>query len=411
VQRTRRPPLAGVRVLDLTRFIAGPYCTMLLADQGAEVVKVEPLAGEETRALEPMLGEGDSEIAVYFLRFNRSKKSVCLDLKHDEGRRLFERLVGSADVLVENFRPGVLDRLGFGWPALKTLNQRLVYCSVTGFGHSESPFRDYAAFTPIVEATAGTLIYRSREERPTIAGYPVGDIYPAALASAAISMALYRREHDGEGARIDMAMYDAMISMNERAIGMSAMLDHDVLPGIAADLGSAPSGVFRARDGFLSISVVGERIWQRFCQAIGRQDWLEDARLGSGPLRAEHFESIILPGIEDWLADQDRADAVQTLIAAGVPSAEVVRPAEIAASEQAQAREMIIDYPAPGGVVATVVGNPTRFSDEPRVPAGPAPAVGEHTREVLRTWIGLDDADVDRLLASDVVRETKVSVP
>ena len=405
MHRDRRPPLAGVRVLDLTRFIAGPYCTMLLADQGAEVVKVEPLSGEETRVLPPMLGEGDSEIAAYFLRFNRSKKSLCLDLKLAEGRSLFERLVETADVLVENFRPGVLEKLGFGWPALQALNDRLVYCSISGFGHSASPFRDYAAFTPIVEATAGTLIYRSREDRPTIAGYPVGDIYPAALASAAISMALYRREHDRLGARIDMAMYDAMISMNERAIGMSAMLDYDILPGIAAELGSAPSGVFRARDGFMSISVVGEPIWQRFCKAIGREDWLEDKRLASGPLRAEQVDSIIVPGIEAWLAEQDRAEAVRTLIAAGVPSAEVVRPAEIANSEQARARDMIIDYPAPGGVVATVVGNPTRFSDEPRLAAGPAPALGEHTREVLRTWVGFDDADVDRLVAADVVRE------
>ncbi|MEX2555144.1 MAG: CoA transferase [Actinomycetota bacterium] len=401
----RKPPLDGVRVLDLTRFIAGPYCTMLLADQGAEVVKVEPLSGEETRALEPMLGDGNAQVAVYFLRFNRSKKSICLELKSEEGQRLFERLVHEADVLIENFRPGVLERLGFGWSRLRALNERLVYCSITGFGHSESPFRDYAAFTPIVEATAGTLIYRSRDERPTIAGYPVGDIYPAALASAAIAMALYRREADGLGARIDMAMYDAMISMNERAIGMSAMLGDDILPGIAADLGSAPSGVFRARDGFMSISVVGERIWRRFCHAIGREDWLEDERLASGPLRAEHFDSIILPGIEDWLADQDRAGAVRTLTDAGVPAAEVARPAEIAASEQARTRDMIIQYPAPRGVVATVVGNPMRFDDEQRPAAGAAPAPGEHTREVLRSWVGLEDDEIGALLASGVVRQ------
>lgn len=403
----RRPPLDGVRVLDLTRFIAGPYCTMLLADQGAEVVKVEPLVGEETRALEPMLGEGEAEVAVYFMRFNRSKKSVALDIKTDAGRRVFERLVAGADVLVENFRPGVLERQGLGWEALRALSERLVYCTITGFGHSESPFRDFAAFTPIVEATAGTLIYRSRDDRPSIAGYPVGDIYPAALASGAIAMALLRREHDGLGARIDMAMYDAMLSMNERAIGVSAMLGQDLLPGVAADLGSAPSGVFRGRDGYVSISVVGERIWHRFCEAIGRPDWLEDERLASGPRRAEHFQDVLLPGIEAWLADRSRAHAVRALMEAGVPAAEAKRPSEIVDEEQARARGMIIEYPSSTGVTATVVGNPVRFEGETPTTPGPAPRLGEHTIEVLREWAGLEDDEIEALLASGVARRSE----
>jgi crotonobetainyl-CoA:carnitine CoA-transferase CaiB-like acyl-CoA transferase len=396
-----------VRVLDLTRFIAGPYCTMLLADQGAEVVKVEPPGGEETRALEPMLGE-ETRVSAYFLRYNRSKKSICLDLKSDPGRGVLELLVRSADVLVENFRPGVLERLGFGWPRLAALNERLVYCTITGFGHSESPLRDRGAFTPIVEAATASLIHSSSRERPSISGYPVGDIFPASLAAAAIGMALYRRERDGLGARVDMAMYDGMLSMNERAIGMSAMLGRDWLPGVPADMGSAPTGVYQAADGFITLAVVGEPMWQRFCAALGRPDWAADAELASGPGRAERHDVLLLPGIEAWLATKSRAEAVALLTEAGVPAAEAARPLEVVESEQARARGMIIRFPTYGEAVATAAASPIRFGDEPRPDPGAAPAVGEHTVDVLRDWAGLPDGDIDRLLAGGVVVQGRV---
>jgi CoA:oxalate CoA-transferase len=400
----RTPPLQGVRVLDLTRFIAGPYCTMLLADQGAEVVKVEPLGGEETRALEPVLGEVEHDrVSAYFLRYNRSKKSVCVDLKGEEGQRVFERLVRHADVLVENFRPGVLDRLGFGWQRLEALNERLVYCTITGFGHTESPLRDRGAFTPIVEASSASLVYRSRDRPPSISGYPVGDIFPAALATSAIAMALYRRERDGHGARIDMAMYDAMLSMNERAIGMSAMLDREWLPGIPADMGSAPTGVYRAADGYLTLAVVGEPMWQRFCAAIERPDWADDDRLGSGVGRAHLHDDVLQPGIEAWLTSRTRAEAVSILTEAGVPSAAAAQPLEVVDSEQVRARDMIVRYPTYGSVVATVVGNPMKFGGEERPPAGAAPAVGEHTTQVLRDWAGFTIGEIEALLAAGAV--------
>lgn len=383
---------------------------MLLADQGAEVVKVEPPGGEETRGLEPVLGDDETDhVSAYFLRYNRSKKSVCLDMKSDGGRRVFELLVQNADVLVENFRPGVLDRLGFGWERLVALNERLIYCSISGFGHSVSPLRDRGAFTPIVEASSASLVYRSRSQPPSISGYPVGDIFPAALATSAIAMALYRREHDGLGARVDLAMYDAMLSMNERAIGMSAMLDREWLPGIPADMGSAPTGVYRAADGFLTLAVVGEQMWQKFCGAIERQDWAIDETLSSGVGRANVHDEVLAPGIEAWLATRSRGEAVRILTAAGVPAAEAMQPLEVVESEQARAREMIVRYPTYGNVVATVVGNPVNFGDETRPPAGAAPAVGEHTREVLRGWAGLPDKEIEALVAAGTVAQWRVS--
>lgn len=407
----RRPPLDGVRVLDMTRFISGPYCTMLLADQGADVVKIEPLAGEDTRALKPMLGaNGSPGVSAYFLRYNRSKKSVCVDLKHEDGRSVFGRLVQHADVLVENFRPGVLERIGFDWDTLSGLNPRLIYCTITGFGYSESPLRERGAFTPIVEAMSGSVIYRTREDPPMIAGYPIGDLFPAGLAVAAISMALLRRVSDGRGARIDMAMYDAMVSLNERAVGMSAMLDRDLLPGVVADVGSAPVGLFEASDGYISLAVVGEPIWQRLCRVMDRPDWAVDPELSSGPARGERHYDVVLPGIEAWLADRTREQAVAELNAAGVPAGEVARPREVAVSDQTRLREMIKEYPTyEHGVSATVAGNPLRFAHEPPREPGAAPAPGEHTSEILRDWAGFEPDELSELLAAGVLGEATVT--
>lgn len=397
----RERPLARVRVLDLTRFIAGPYCTMLLADQGAEVVKLEPPEGEVTRSLRPFIGAED--VSAYFVRYNRSKKSVCIDLRSESGLALAERLVRCSDVLVENFRPGVLDRLGLGWPRLQELNPRLVYCTITGFGHSESSLRERPAFTPIVEATSAAVTYGSRDGRPAIAGYPVGDIFPASLAVGAIAMALYRRERDGRGARIDIAMFDAMVSMNERAIAMTGMLGEEKLPGIQLDMGSSPAGLFAAPDGFITLAVVGEEIWQRFCAALGREDWAVDERLASGVGRGALYEEVVRPGIERWLAELGSAEAVRILNAAGVPAAHVLRPSEVIESEQAQARDMIVSCAAPGGVVARLTGNPIRFAEEQRVEPAPVPALGEHTATVLREWGGLDEIEIQKLTEAGVI--------
>ena len=408
---SREPPLAGIKVLDMTRFIAGPYCTMLLADQGAEIVKLEPPGGEVTRSLHPMLGESEQDqVSAYFLRYNRGKKSICVDLKTDAGLRVVELLIRQADVLVENFRPGVLNRMGLSWTRLAELNERLIYCTITGFGHSDSPLRDRGAFTPIVEAMSASVTYRSRtDDSPSIAGYPVGDIFPASLAVAAIAMALYRRGRDGLGARIDMAMYDAMVSMNERAVGMSAMLGREQLPGIPADTGSSPAGVFAAKDGYITLAVVGEDLWQRFCAAIERPDWATDELLSSGVRRGAHYDTVVLPGIQQWLEGQTRAEAVQKLIEAGVPAAEVARPGEVVESEQARARDMIVSLPTYGDVVATVAGNPIHFGGESRPQPAAAPAAGEHTIEILRAWAGLDEHDIEQLVAHGTVTQRELA--
>lgn len=407
---TRRPPLRGVRVIDMTRYVAGSYCTMLLADHGADVVKVEPPGGEETRQLGPWLVDDDGEqtdVSTYFLRFNRSKRSVCLDLKLPGGLDAFRALVARADVLVENFRAGVLEGLGMDWSTLRSINPRLIYATITGYGYEDSPLRDRGAFTPIVEAMAGAVNYPTLDQPPLIAAYPVGDLFPASLTVAGIAMALLRREADGEGSRVDMAMYDAMVSMNERALGVSAMLGRDSWPGLRRDIGSAPSGIFCADDGYVAISVVGERMWQRFCDAIGQPGWATDEGLSTGPARAACMDEVIAPGIQEWLHGRTREEAVTILAAAGVPAAPVARPLEVIGADQTVARSMMLSYPA-FGHSATVAADPIRFGGETPHEPGPAPTAGEHTARVLQEWAGMDQAAIDALLASGAASQAAV---
>lgn len=399
----REAPLAGVKVLDLTRYVAGPYCTALLLDQGADVVKVEPPEGEDNRRLGPMVGGPGAQVSSYFLRFAKGKRSVCLDLKTPDGLDVLAELVVQADVLVENFRPGVLERMGFSWDRLSAINPRLVYCTITGFGYYDSPMRTRGAFTPIVEGLSGAMLHHNPGAAPNIAGYPVGDIFPAALAAAGIAMALYRREKDGRGARIDMAMLDGMVSMNERSIGVSAMLGSDLLPGNPADIGAAPDGAFRAKDGYVNIAVVGEIIWHRFCEVVKRPDWAVDSRLQSGSARCANLAEI-RDYVEEWLSTRTREQAVADLTAAGVPAIEVLRPSEVPHHEQVKARGMVLEYDEYEGVVPVVTGNPIRFAEEDPVRATHASAAGEDTVEVLRHWAGLDDARIAALLDSGAAR-------
>lgn len=390
-------PLSGVRVLDLTRFVAGPYCTMLLADAGADVIKVEPPGGEETRRLEPYVGaapeSGSSPLSAYFMRFNRNKRSVIVDLKTESGRQAMSALVAASDVLVENYRPGVLAKLGFDADRLLEINPRLVYCSISGFGHSPSPMRDYPAFAIVAESLAGVVCHSRDLPRPIRPGMPLGDLFPAALSFGAICMALFARQTTGEGTHIDMALYDAMVSFNELAIGFSSMTDSEYVIQDRPPY-TAPFGLFKAPDGYLCIAVIGERMWPRFCEALGRPELASDPRLQSSYERAQQLDSVLMPIIEEWLADKDRSKAAELLNAAGVPAAAVRDPVEVLTCSQVEAREMLVEVASYAGPRVRVCGNPIRIAGLHERPVLPVPNVGEHSSEVFREVLGYDDAEV-----------------
>jgi len=405
-------PLEGLRVVDLTRYVAGPYCTMQLADAGADVIKVEPVGGEVTRTLEPLInGIVGKPLSGYFLRYNRYKRSICLDLTSTHGKQIFTELLRVSDVLVENYRPDVLSNLGFGEDELGKINPRLIYCSVTGYGHSDGPYRNRPAYHMTAEVLAGAVARTAGQDSPpTPLGLIIGDIFPAALATSGILMALHRRSRTGLGGRVDIAMYDAMISMNELNVGKTALTGAPVVIGGHAHPFYAPWGVFPTRDGHIVLNVSTDRQWQGTCRAIGSVDLLADGRLRLSKGRVTHFDDVIRPVLESWLKCRTREEAVDALVQESVPAAPVRDSGEVLDCPQARARAMVVSIGTHGDSETRVVGNPIKIrpmsggqpsDDRPRR----SPSAGADTRVILRE-LGFSEAQVERLLSEGVVGTT-----
>lgn len=397
-------PLGGIRVLDFTRFVAGPYATMLLADAGADVVKVEPFGGDETRSLDPMIDTPAGPASGYFHRFNRSKRSISLDVTAPEGRDVVLRLVPSFDVVVENFRPGVMASFGLGWNELSERAPGLVYCSISGFGHTPSPHRDDPAFAILAEVSAGVVGRSVRPDDPPIRlSAPLGDLFPASHAVSGICMALLQRARTGRGAHVDVAMHDALVSLNENAIGMSATTGKEMLPAGRLTY-TAPFGVFRAPDGYICIAVLGEKVWQRFCAAIERPDLAAAEDLSSGTRRAQAMDGELGRIVDEWVASMPRDEAVRRLVAGGVPAGIVATPFDVIHSEQAEARKLLWDVPSYTGGVFRAVASPIRLEPGGFAEPGEVPAPGRDTEAVLRELGGFSEAEVDDLLERGVVQ-------
>ncbi|PRZ42531.1 formyl-CoA transferase [Antricoccus suffuscus] len=398
--------LDGLVVIDLTRYIAGPYCTMLMADAGATVVKVEPSNGEDTRHLEPFLDTpGGEQISAYFLRMNRAKRSVALDLKHPRGLVVLERLIASADVLIENFRPGVMERLGLGAARVSELNPRVVYCSISGFGHSASPNRDRPAYNVVAEYEAGISVPKGPESIPGAVGPPVGDMFPSLHALSGILMALYRRNTTGHGERVDVAMYDSMLSLNELKISYAELYGKQWDP--AAHPFYCPYGVFPVSDGFVCIDVTTDRQWKGYCEAIGQPDLYLLDGLSTGPERVARYEEVIREPLEKWFAGVSRDEAVEAMIARGVPAAVIRHPGEVLGSAQTAARGMRIRVDSGDGASVDTAGNPIKIGTSLDLTQVSAPRVGADTRWVAREIARLDDEQVDDLIKEGILTSSE----
>ncbi len=405
-QRTSARPLAGVRVLAVENFLAGPFASMWLADAGAEVVKVEaPDGGDFARSTSPVR-TGDDGVAhgLSFLRSNRNKKSVTLDLKHPEGKRIFKELVCEADVLIENLRPGVMDRLGIGWDVLQGVNPRLVYVAVSGFGHRDvlpSPYSDRPAFDILGQALSG-LMYRPERQgdRPTYLGFSLADIESGIQAAYGTMLALFQRQTTGKGSKVDISLYDACLVLNEISVAMYSVFKEPAKPGIHAV--TAPFGTYRTSDGYIVIAVLGERIWERFCQAIGREDLLQDERFGSGVSRQRNLAALDAH-IEPWLCARTRAQAVDELLAQGIPASMVNDVADVFDCPHVAARNMLMTLDDPVWGQVQVAGNPIKMSGVPDAAAVHPPELGQHTEDVLRTWLKTSEAQIADLRTRRVI--------
>lgn len=378
------PPLEGLLVLDFTRVIAGPYLTQMLGDMGAEIIKVEdPRGGDDFRHYNPPGRKGDSP---YFYGLNRNKKSVTIDLGSEQGRAACRALAAKADILVENFRPDVMAKYGLAYDDLKEANPRLIYCSISGYGHT-SPFRLVAGYDPIAQAETGLMYLTGPEEiEPQKAGGSVADTFTSLHAGMALMAAIQARHRTGEGQHVDVSLFDSMLAATGYA-AMYPLLLGENMP--RAGNGSAvlvPLGTYDCADGQIMLVVGNDRQWHRFCEALERPDMATDPRYGSLQDRLVNREPLEAELVAE-LKKRPREEWVQRLRDAGVPGGAVRTPMEAVASPEAAGREMI--QPATyQGKPQAVVWSPFRLSATPMRKPGRVPTLGEDTDSVLTEMLG-----------------------
>jgi crotonobetainyl-CoA:carnitine CoA-transferase CaiB-like acyl-CoA transferase len=380
---------------------------MMLADQGADVIKVErPRTGDTARGGAPKLkNDQGEEQSGYFLRFNRNKRSLTLDLKQDTGRQIFRDLAQQSDVLVENFRPGLLNDMGLGYDELSKLNPGLVYASITGFGSLEGyqgPFSKRPAYDIVAQAMGGLMNTCGQAEGPpTWLGVALGDIVSGMNAAYAIMLALYERTRTGQGQYLDMAMYDTIIGLAERSVSAYSLTGHILERGREPYM--APWGPFECEDGWVALIVATERDWARFCEAIERPDLVGHDGANSGPERAKHMAGWLGDIIRDWFRGKTKAEATEKLLAANLPVGPVQNAQEIFDCPHVDARKLLVDVPDPVLGSVKLVGPAFKMSGNPEPVANPAPRLGQHNAEILADLLGYSAEQVASLQEEEVI--------
>lgn len=393
-------PLRHLTVLDLSRVLSGPYCTMQLADMGARVIKVErPGAGDDTRAWGPPFVNGES---AYFLSINRNKESVTLNFKHPDGRRLLDALIARADVLVENFRPGTLADMGLGYDALHARHPRLIYTSISGFGHT-GPLRERAGYDAVLQGEAGIMSITGPADGP---GYKVGvaiaDLAAGLFAAQGTLLALYERERSGEGQHVDIAMLDSVASLLTYQAGIYFTTGAPPERLGNAHPTVAPYETFRAADGDIVLAAGNDDLWRRFCGVAGLDACAADPRFAKNSDRVRNYR-VLRPIVAEVFLRRTRAEWIALLNDAGIPAGSVRDLHEVLTDEQLLAREMVHALPHASAGSVQVLGTPVKLSATPGAVRSAPPALGEHTDAVLAEDLGLAAGDIAALRAAGVV--------
>ena len=399
-------PLSGIRVLAIENFVAAPFASMWLADAGAEVIKIETReGGDYSRGTSPVKpGPDGKPNGLSFFRTNRNKKSVTLDLKHPQGKKIFMDLAAEADIVIENLRPNVMDRLGIGYEQLSRVNPRLIYGAISGFGHNDilpSPFGDYPAFDIIGQAMAGLMHRPERTgDRPVYLGFSLSDIVCGTAGLYGLVLALFHRTRTGKGKKVDVSMYDTSLVLNEISVTMYAATRRIAPPGLHGI--QAPFGSYMAKDGYFVVAAVGDHIWKRFAQAIGMPQLIDDPRFVDGSTRRKHLAELDTY-INAWLASRSRDEVLQTLRSAGVPCSPVHDMPEVFECPHVEARKMIMTMEDPDWGIVSVAGNPVKMSDVPEPESRVPPRLGEHNVDVLRGWLGMTEEQIQQLQEQKVI--------
>lgn len=392
-------PLDGLRVLELARTVAGPFCAMTLADMGADVIKIEePTRGDETRFMQPTW-RGESAV---YLAVNRNKRSLALDLKSDAGREVTLRLAERADVLIENFRAGTVERLGLGYDEVSRRNPRIVYCSISGFGRS-GPIANKAAYDFIVQGYGGMMSVTGTEDgEPVRVGYPTVDVTAGLLAYGGIMTALWARQRTGKGQHVQSSLLAGQVAamthfgVTAQATGTSPR------PMGHANGNVVPYQAFMAADRYFLLGVGNDGLWHRFCTVLGRDDWRNDERFVTNAKRVAN-RSVLVTMLRDLFATRPAAHWIALMDQAGVPAGPIHTIAEVLADKQVRHEELIVPLPHPKIPELEVSGVPVKLSDTPGTVREPPPELGQHTAAILRE-IGITETEIADLERSGTIR-------
>jgi crotonobetainyl-CoA:carnitine CoA-transferase CaiB-like acyl-CoA transferase len=399
--------LEGIRILDLTRILAGPYCSMLFADLGAEVIKIEPPEGEMIRDNPPRVETGkggphDRSRSAYFLSLNRNKYGITLNLKHPQAVDIFKKLVKDADVVLENYAPGVMKRLGIDYPVLKEVNPRIIMCSISGFGQW-GPYSQKMAFDIVAQAMSGLMSVTGYPDNPpTKVGTSLGDINAAVHAAFAIMAALWYRERTGEGQYIDISMQEAMVSIMEGAVVRWSVGKELLGPIGSHNTNESPMAAYRCKDGYIIIGTVGNEHFERFCRAIGKPEWTQDPQYATKGLRwTKKWE--LAKEIEKITTQYTVKELEKKLDRERVATSPILNMQQVVEDPHLNARGYFLEVEHPIIGKAKISGFPFKFSETPGQIDRTSPLVGEHNEFILGKYLGLGKEEVGRLKKEGVL--------
>ena len=397
--RGRIKPLSGIRVLDLTRVLAGPYCSMILADMGAEVIKVEePGKGDDTRSWPPFVG-GE---ATYFMSVNRNKKSITLNLKAPAAVKIFTDLVKMSDVVLENFRPGTMEKLGLGYATLSKLNRKLIYCAISGFGES-GPDAGRAGYDLVVQAESGVMDITGFADGPPVKmGTSIADLVAGMSAAHGVTLALLARTKTRRGQKVELGMLDAMAALLTYQAGIYWGTGQKPGRRGNAHPSIVPYEVFKAADAYLTLGVANNSLWERCCAAMERTDIMRDPRFATEAARVENRNTLV-PLLNEILGERSADEWMKRFEAAGVPAGRIRTVPEVCESEHLKARGMIqrLTHPTAGAI--SVFGVPITLHGTPGAVKTPPPTLGEHTDSILKSLLRIKPAQIAKLHADRVV--------
>ncbi len=396
-----RKPLEHIKVLDFTRVLAGPYCTMMLANMGAEIIKVErPDTGDDSRDFGPFIN-GQS---AYFISINRGKKSIAVDLKSKEGIEIIKELVKQVDVVAENFRPGTMEKLGLGYEVLKQINPAVIYATMSGFGQS-GPYSKRPAYDMIVQGMGGIMsITGNPDGEPVRVGTSIGDITAGMFGAYGIVTALLDRTITGEGRMVDVAMFDGQVAILENAIARYTALNEIPKPLGARHPSIAPFGAFKTSDGYLIMACGNDSLWETFCKVVERPDLLEMEEFKTNALRTKNVD-MLKNHIDEILVNKTTAEWNEYLNKKGVPCSPINTVDKLFTDPQVEARKMLVEVEQPGAGKLKIAGNPVKLSGmEKEISDDPAPDIGEHTEQILKDLLGLSKDEIDSFKNKNIIK-------